>query len=285
MRSVVAVVLLLCAATPSSAQRPDPLFLGLLRSDGVVLPYAAYNAQQWQALPYDSIPRELRYVDGWRLALSDGSLHQVIAGSLVHFVDGDTFYEAWGQLTGFHPRPSEYRSFPVGRIGFALSGPAETVHMISVLDPEVHRRIASLVVAELNLRDTITHSYTSGERLDREEVLRTPVQLQVLERTSAPVLGGYLYHIGAERHLPSCEMRAFEALIHEVDGEFRLIRQRLEAADCDGKGRTALRVFGVVPLDGRSYIPAEEYGWEHSERLLLELTPQGISEVLRIQGE
>jgi hypothetical protein len=70
------------------------LIVGLLRSDGIVLPFAAYGDGNWTRLDRDSIPRSIiQYDNNWYHAVSEDSFQPLTAGSIVRFVLGDEMYE------------------------------------------------------------------------------------------------------------------------------------------------------------------------------------------------
>lgn len=105
------------------AQETESLRVGLLRSDGIAVPFARYSASGWTRLPFDSIPSELRDSLGpWHLVTAEGEMQVLSAGSLLYFdpSSSETWYEAWGQVTEFAPR-SFSDGFPMRRVGALLS--------------------------------------------------------------------------------------------------------------------------------------------------------------------
>lgn len=92
----------LCAppAQPS-AQASEGLVVGLLRADGIALPFARYSDGTWPRLPYHSIPAAFD-AGSWLLLPSraaGGRVQRLVSGSLVYFDPSsrETWYEAWAR--------------------------------------------------------------------------------------------------------------------------------------------------------------------------------------------
>ena len=54
---------LLQLASPAAAQSADSVLVGVLRTDGIVVPYTVYAEGRWAWLPWDSIPLTIRRRD------------------------------------------------------------------------------------------------------------------------------------------------------------------------------------------------------------------------------
>lgn len=272
-----ALTLAAVIAAALQGQISHPLTVGLLRSDGVVLPFAHWGGLQWATLPREELPSPALHIDRWYLSVSGGGFRALKAGSIVRFVDGDNFYEEWGQLTDFAPRQFETRSFPRPRIGLVLSRPERVVHLQAVRrgDP-VARRLIALVRAELDRQDSATTRRMSGNTLSAAERARLPMRMVTLEASTTRVRGERVYFYVAERQYPGCESGGLEGLALESNGAVRLVGPRFDLGDCEGKGRTQLRLYGILLLAGGVFLIGETSEWEASTRVVLELTASGV---------
>jgi hypothetical protein len=287
LTKTLAAALTFAAVTSAGvpAQVSHPLTVGLLRSDGVVLPFAHWGGLQWATLPREELPSPALHIDRWYLSTSGGGFRALKAGSIVRFVEGDTFYEEWGQLTDFAPRHFEVRSFPRPRIGIVLSRPERVVHLQPVGrgDPAA-RRVTALVRAELDRQDSATTKrFMSGNTLSAAERVRLPMRIVTLEASAARVRGERIYFYVVERQYPGCESGALEGLALEIKGTVRLVSPRFQLGDCEGKGRTTLRLDGILVLAGGVFLIGETSEWEGSTRVLLELTASRVREVVPLR--
>jgi hypothetical protein len=277
-----ALALAAVANAPLQAQISHPLTVGLLRSDGVVLPFAHWGGVHWTTLPPDEIPGPALHIDRWYLSTRGGGFRVLKAGSIVKFSDGDNFYEEWGQITDFAPRHFEVRSFPRPRVGVVLSRPERVVHLRPVPqgDP-VARRITALVRSELDRQDSATtRRVMSGNTLSAAERMRLPVRIVTLDASAERVGGERIYFYIAERQYPGCESGALEGLAVESKGAVRLVSPRFQLGDCEGKGRTTLRLDAIVPLREGVFLIGEASEWEGATRVVLELTASGVRGVV-----
>ncbi|MFN2564393.1 MAG: hypothetical protein ABR499_05195 [Gemmatimonadaceae bacterium] len=278
---IVAAALAAVAPAPADAQGTRPLTVGLLRADGFALPFAHWGGVEWTTLRSDSLPIDVHYVDRWYLSTGNG-FRPLTAGSMVSFMDGDNFYEGWGQLTDFSPRRFEPRSYPRPRVGVVLSRPERLIHLRSVgrSDP-LRAQISRLIRAELDRQDSATvQRFMTGSTLSARERTRLPVRLAKLEASHERVSGERIYLYVAERDYPGCETGALQGFALEKNGALRLVSPQFELSDCEGKGRARLTIEAILPLPEGVFLLGEESGWESATRVVLEMTPSGIRRVV-----
>jgi hypothetical protein len=278
---VAAAWLAIALRPPVEAQSPQPLTVGLLRTDGVVIPFARWSSNVWTTLPQHSpVDRHALGVDRWHLGTANG-FRSATAGSVITLLE-DSGYDSWGQLTDFSPRRIDGGGYPVPRVGVVLSRPERLVH----LRPVEHRdaigaRLRSLIRAELDRQDSATvQRYMPGNTLSGAERTRLPIEIVKLDAARDRVRGERVYFYVAERQYPGCESGQLQGFAVETSGVVRLVSPRFALGDCDGKGRTRMTVHAILPLDEVVYVIGEVAGWEGVTRVLLELTPSGVRQLV-----
>jgi hypothetical protein len=270
--------------TTGACQRSEPLLVGLLRADGIVVPFACYVADSWQAV--ESIPRSISRVDRWYVTLPDSSSRWVRGGSLVQFTDGDSWRENWGQVTDFAPREIEPFSYPVARLGVALSQERELVSMklLSTDDPQ-RARLLRLIRGDFDRSDTTTRRFSHSEDLSASQQVALPIRLATAARSARAVAGVRPVLVRVERAYPGCEIAALEGIVVEQEGKLSLLGPRFERYSCSEYGKTLTFPYALMPLDESAYLITEESSWEYSEKVILRITPTAVNTVVRFAAQ
>ena len=292
---------LLWLASPAAGQQPDTLLVGVLRADGIAVPYAAYAEGRWTWLPWDSIPTAVQRRSGepWYLIRPDQPPLAIRGGSVVRFTGGDTMYEEWGVVTDHAPRKPADGLYPIARLGAVLSRPGPAVAFLPVEpgSPEAERHLELLRArfdgAEAQaLTSEAPEAGADRGRLGHPGSLeirrRATLRLTTLYRSADPVGEGYLTYAVLRRVYPvpaggevSCEaISELGAWVHEREGELSLIEDALTLDNCTEMQLSAAHPHAAVLLDGRTFLLIEHSAYEGSEHAVLLLDGGVLSEAL-----
>jgi hypothetical protein len=278
MRSLLtAAALGVSLVRPIAAQTTEPVTIGLLRSDGLAIPFAHWDSTGWTTLPTDSIPWLAHHIKRWYLGGSGA--RRLAGGSLVKPLDG---YDGWAQVTDFSPRRIDDVGYPISRVGMVLTRPARVIRLQPAEKKHaLTTRLTSMIRAEFDRRDsaTVRRSMT-GNNLSAGERTRLPMRFAKLELSRERVNETRIYFFVAERDYPGCETGALEGFAVEKDGDLRLVGPRFDLGDCDGKGRTRLTIYGLLPQREGVFLVGEESQWEAVTRVILELKSDAIRRVV-----
>lgn len=297
-RDTVAIEL---SETVDVADLETSLIVGLLRSDGIVLPFAAYGDGNWTRLDRDSIPRSIvQYDDDWYHAVAEDSFQALTAGSIVRFLSGDAWYEPWGQITDFHPRAIPYYK-PVDRVGMVLSEARRVQLMRRVETDLVPAQLIALIREEFERTERSAALREAPGY--REGVLRLGHPVDSTARAKEPLLfptfyhgkfggdGAMLYYFLAKRAYPVVPnekpgysayepFTVFQGWVLSRGGSYALSQPRMTLTCCSGMDVGGLKPFAVLTLGKRHFVIAETWGWEYGEKTILEVKGSGIETVL-----
>lgn len=292
----------LLAAAPLGSQAAGPLLVGVLRADGVAVPYAAYERGRWSRLPWDSVPDAVALHDGpWYQVRAHAPDRRLRGGSVVRFTGpGDLNYEAWGVITDFAPRrlPDPQR-FPVARAGAVLSRPHPAVafeplppgapegrRLFGLLAPEFERREAQQLAG--GDPGVAPDRARLGHPRARSARAGAPLRLVRAYRTEAPVNGRGLFYAVLRRTYPPFvrgntyygPRTVLGAWVGEERGRLRLFGAALQLDTESEMQVSVAEPFVALAFGGRAYVLAEFSGYESTERTVLEVGPAGAARVL-----
>ncbi len=289
IRAMALAALLALAGAPAGAQTRDTLVAGILRADGIALPFAAYARGRWSRIPFSAVPLSIeRYRGAWYHPRPGAPPLRLATGSVVRFISGDDFYEEWGVVTDYAPRRAARPGFPVERAGVVLSQPHPAVlfHALPAGSREARRMVAALRASfdALEAREMDTAAgqgdrTRTGHPLARSRRTAFPLRARTVYRSAAPRAGARLYHVALRRAYPAprgaavpCEaLSDLEAWVAERQGRLEVLEAELRLGSCTEMHLRALEPFAAVTLGTRTFILAETFGYESSERTVLEL--------------
>lgn len=270
-------------AESRSAGGPESLFVGVLRADGAIVPYASYAGGEWKRLPGDAAPDGIALAHRrWYYVRSDG-LAPLQAGSIVRFTGSHTWYEGWGVLTDFPARLVDQSSFPIPRLGAVVSQPISAVAFQATTDdgPEILTVLRSEFERqeEEQLRSTPSfgHPQTPAARRLR------PIRREAIYRTVAELGGGQVYYVILRREYSPVTkgggtlyrpMSVLSAWLFKDAGRFNVASASLQLDSGSEMQISTAQPFAALRLDNHEYVLAEFGQYEASDRTVLELTAQ-----------
>ncbi|MBI3493217.1 MAG: hypothetical protein HY047_15775 [Acidobacteria bacterium] len=301
-RAVVVAVGLL--ATLAAAD-PRPIFgVGVLRRDGVIIPFAAYDGKKWVAtwptptrlaltvpISVRSVPKRwwgpTKPLDTWQAWTANGSRAAMVAQP--DWVDVHCVRQV-GLRTDYTvasaPPPTEQ---PYPKDGLAVS-PPQPVEPIAILDPsaaEVRSFIPVLLDsfnrAEREVEDRFGHPIA---RRAREGVEPT------IEAAYAVGDGPRVYYVEALRsyrrlgqHAAECAGVGFGTgwFVRENE-KVRSLEMAVDVLPCTRRGASYMLPLGAMRISGRLFWLAQFAGWNHERFAVIEIKLKAVEAVVNVWG-
>ena len=315
---IISTLPLLGSARPGSnpAQRATPradqshwFFVAVLRSDGVVVPFATYWRGLWLApwQPPPGYPAEINSVSDlpnpwftkyeettptWYAAESGARRAVTLHASKLVGVDNYCSTN-WGLQTDYAGAKGEGGQHT--NVGIALSEPAGLVAPVR-LNPHsaeakpilslIHRRFEADERSWLARPDMASRAQLVPRAGVRER--RAPAVVN-LYRVAAGG-GRALYSFGAERRYPKprgaddpgCEsLSAFAGILSQDGRRLRFVERQFALSDCDATEVTYSLPLGLIRDGGREFLILQEQGYEDESYTILELRRGGLLRRLR----
>jgi hypothetical protein len=278
------------ASVPASPT--DRRLVGLLRSDGVVVPFAEQVAGQW-TLPGMTAPR-------------DGAPDLADAPA-AWFASGSTTPSWWlfVTLTGRAGTLTTSKTLQARSHCQSIWALASDLPAIPLKETEVHTAAGVAATGDTTLEPFVTLPNDSGEArrivawlksaFDRDEEAaakaapdrnprapaasdreRLPIAIERIVRSKSAVGGRALYYIEAVRHLPTnargsrddCGLQSFwTGWLSEVPatGELAILTSRLDLTDCDRKGSSSTIPLALLRSGGDTVVVAIDRFWESEQ--------------------
>jgi hypothetical protein len=299
------------ASAPRAQEESGELFVGVLRADGLVVPFVAY----WQGY----------WLTPWTKPAGSADDENSIADlTSAWFADEGDFPPVWYARTRAGRAPVRLRAsrlvksdnhcstnwalqtdLPGARkpgarhrenVGVAASAPHES-DAPARLDPRA-RDLAPLVALVRRSFDEEERATLAGRPRDAtreggpqgdarkesfppeaERRKRAPAVVKLYRHTASG--GRRLYYFEAERRYPkpagandrACENVSVLGgwLLQAGRAAPRLVEQHMTLTDCDAKEAASGRPLGLIRLRGREFLIQEEHGYESESYVLLEL--------------
>jgi hypothetical protein len=301
MRKFVGALVLAMLAAPAV---PDGAFaIGILRRDGIVVPFATYDGGRWSAhwpkpaieltVPIDlgSVPASWWGPPGplaaWEAWVGTDAPQSIRAGQ-PDWIDVHCFRQI-GLRTDYRasefPPPAGVQPYP--KDGLAVS-PPQPIERIQPVSPAA----AELAAAGPVLLD----AFNRAERKTAGKFAH-PVKPAARERI-APTLESVYAHGGEPRvyyveslreykkpDTGECELVAFGTgwLVRE-NAMFRSLSMVVDALNCNRQGASYMMPLGVVRLGTRVFWLAQFSGWDHERYVVIEPKARAVDAVVSVWG-
>ena len=295
------------------------LVAGIVRWDGVVAPFAAYHEGRWLPVHQRAFERRIDRapISSWYYFAPRGSKRIVRGGALVDSLECG-MYESWGITTNLDPSSLPWRelfeseearewageSCPISRIGLALSHDSTLIRMVEQDTAGMEaRRILELVRPLFDRRETDRIGpfepdsanparYWSGHPGTAAERARATLEISDLEsserrRPDDVRLSRFVVTRGyapVSRNGHQCpvdtSLEGFTVGNEHVVFIGSSVSLRGACSDAPGMQGQSVEPYGLLDLDGRSFLIAVQHDYEWSAPLILEIGGMGLTEVL-----
>jgi hypothetical protein len=278
--------------------------VGVLRRDGIVLPFAVFDGKRWSApwAPPDrdlAVPIDLRAVprrwwgvgaplDVWTLNLARGTqTARVVQPDWVdvhcaRYIGLRTDYQATAPVP---PRSEQ----PYPKDGLAISPPHD-VEPVQIVAPDADelRTLLPLVQSSFNEAERQVESRYGHpiKRRAREGLMPTIEAVYAYGDTPR------IYYIEATRSYRQLGQASGDcAGIGSATGWFvrdgsgaRALTMVVDLLNCDREAASYMLPLGVLRLDNRLYWVAQFSGWDHERYVVLEVKQRAVEVIVNRWG-
>jgi len=300
--TLLAVLLAPPPAPVGQAADPTPFLLGVLRRDGFISPFAAFDGKNWSApwpadLQYLKLPGSLEAVPGkwWGKAGARAELSLWADGvrrgaarlervAVVPVTCGTRLALKSDYTSRDTAPPPTVQPYP--KDGLAISG-TQTIDAIETVPntaPE-WSSIAMKLVAPADQAETASIDAIPDWKhpFARRERQKIPVQIEMLYRAPMDAAGWTAYYVEAVKRYPPGPEDDDCGLVTSVKGWIRsgpewkgqdLITARVTY--CDRKGLTFMFPLGLIETRGRNYWVYQLSGYNREMYFVVRPTPRDI---------
>jgi hypothetical protein len=305
LRLGIAGALLAAGAVLGAAGSSSHSFgVGVLRRDGVIVPFAAFDGKRWvQNWPLPDVealvPVSVRDVppkwwgptpplDRWQAwSTAEPQLLDVVQPDWVDVhctrqIGLRTKYKAAEALP-----PSTVQPYP--KDGLAIA-PPQSIERIAVIAPES---------AEMRALIPAVHQAFNNAERESEKKYGHPVTQRAREGRAPDIEAVYaagdqprIYYVEATRRYRSlgrsadeCDAIGFATGWFVRDGSgVRSLFTNVNILRCDRSGASYMLPLGVPRLAGKLYWLAQFSGWDHERYVVVEIKPKTVTAVLNVWG-
>jgi hypothetical protein len=304
--SVLGAVIGVAITAAAQVVPPAAFGVGVLRRDGVVVPFADFDGKHWRA----NWPAAKDHVD---VPVSVGS----VPGGWWGKAGPHDTWQAWirseNPVTARVTQPdwvavqclrqvglrTDYRSAevppdpqtqPYPKDGIAV-WPPQRIERIDIISPG--QLVPQPVVDAFNEAEETARRYERGQaprltsnRKARESI---PNNVEAIYVTGDPA-GTRVYYFEVSKHYgrrgDDCPLVTFGAgwFVRDGAGELRKLRFDVEVVDCERYGLLYMLPLGVVRLSNRLYWIAQWSGWDYEEYGIVEIKPKTAEDVIQVVG-
>lgn len=305
MRIAIGVVLL-AAALAAAESQPKPFGVGVLRRDGVIVPFATFDGKRWSHhWPEPSadltIPIDLRSVpsrwwgptgpiDTWTAwpGKAGGGTPRPVKVGQPDWIETHCLRQI-GLRTDYKPEepppPRTVQPYPKDGLVVSPDQPVEPIIWLSPLAPELDP-----------LKSELQSAFNRAERGPAGKVDH-PIETDERERMMPSIEAVYvlgdaprLYYIEAVRQYQSeyhreCQMMSFgTGWFLRENGTFRSVAMAVDVLDCDRHGASYMLPLGAIRLGTRLFWVVQFSGWDHERYVIIEPKLKSIDAVLNAWG-
>jgi hypothetical protein len=291
------------AVTVMFAAPPPAAFdVGILRRDGILIPFASFDGKSWSA-PWPAaqseatVPINIQSVpskwwgaagplDAWSVWLGPGTQRTV------HVTQPDVVDVHCSRHVGLR---TDYRSDqlvpppveqPYPKDGLALSPPqaVEPIEMVPTAGNDA-TKIANTMLAKFNEAEDHTVSGVGHPNGDRAHGVVPSIEALYAHGTEPRV-----FYVEAAREYDAlgsheCGAVAFGTswLVREA-GSFRVLALAVDEVSCDRSGASFMLPFGVLRIGGRVFWVVQFSGWDHERYAIVEPKAKSVDAPVSVWG-
>ena len=300
-----AVVLLSMLGVVLVAAEPQnpPFAAGVLRRDGVVIPFAVFDGKSWSVrwpkptldltVPTDvgSVPEK------WWGATGPLDTWYAVIGSAaprpIKVVQPDWVEAHCVRQIGLHtdyrsdqlPPPPTEQPYPKDGLAIAPSHPVEPITIVPPAGPEAAAMIAELKAAFNRAERGPASKVDHPAERDFRETIDPKIEAAYAHGTEPRV-----YYVEATREyqtfgLHDCAIMSFGTgwFVRE-NGKFRSLAMAVDVLGCDRQGASYMLPFGVVRTGTRLFWLVQFSGWDRERYAVIEPKMKSVDAVLNVWG-
>jgi len=297
-------VLALAASLAAADVKPGVFGVGVLRRDGIIVPFATYDGKRWAdnwPLPdlQLNVPIALRDVPskwwGPTRALAEWQSWATKEPQTLRVVQPDWIDVHCTRQIGLRtdykpdelPPPRTVQPYP--KDGLVVS-PPQPVERIAILSPD-SQEVRTAMPA---LREAFNHAERSMENQYGHPIPRRSREGHDPEVEAIYAVGEHprIYHVETSRRYrllgqkaDDCEAIAFGTGWFAADGaQVSSLHMRVDLLNCDKRGASYMLPLGAMRLRGSLYWLAQYSGWDDERYVVVEIKEKSVKVALNTWG-
>lgn len=304
------LALALAAAVAISGDARPALGLGVLRRDGVLIPFASYNGRAWSAdwpgpnsnvvfpISLADIPRRWWGAAGpsasWTAWLTDGTTRPLALQRPEHL---RVFCATGlGVRTDYDGGAFDPREPTIPKAGLAIAGDAKLLPVtpISLLAQDAKRMVAA-ITDDFNKEEKLAASHFTSwmHPFDEESRKGYPIELEAFYRAREKTPSGewFTSYVEAVRRFPAqagdhdCGLITFvRGWVIERDGHKPVIDVGARITYCDRADVSFMLPFGRLLIDAEPYWVYQISSWRDEIYGVSRSRPEEVRPVLAVAG-
>jgi hypothetical protein len=283
-----------------------PFTIGVLRRDGYVMPFAAFDGRRWQApwpadLSTKELPISIQSIDPewwgrgasppksmtlWNDGKPRGEL-QLMAPAFVPLRCGKRL----GLRTNYYPAevPPPPLEQPFPKDGIVVSGPqkVDVIESVAAASPE-RQAVAVAVAEEFDKEENLAASDFTNWRhpMRRQDRRKIPIEIEALYRAPMDQPGWTAHYVEAARRYPATGdddcglLTTARGWLRTGPKGQREVELGAQITYCDRYGLTFMLPLGLFKLNSGSYWVYQVAGYESESYLISKPTPRQNERVL-----
>jgi len=300
-------------ARTASDTLDDAFIVGVLRPDGVIVPFAQYAHQKWtnpwhssqsddQADQSDTIadlPKPwfeslLKESNEWYFWSASGEATTLRTSRTVQVCSH--CQQVWGLLSDYpHPKEPE-KNACVRNLGIVLSEKrqARTMEKLTADSPD-WKQVTTFIGPEFDLAERVGLSGLVDQQYSAqipaaEERAKVPLLILNLYRSQLADGGQLLFYFEASKEYAKPSAANDAAcnnisllggwVLRDAQGNLTLLDFQFEPTDCDMKEGGRILPFAIVQVNGKTFAIVEEDSYEGEGYNILEIREDSVHHVL-----
>jgi hypothetical protein len=307
--AIIGALLLAAASLGAAEPRTEAFAVGVMRRDGVLVPFAAFDGKRWVATWFAptremQIPINLQSVPKswwgpttpqpewqlWPLPPGGAAARTVrvtqpdwVQTHCLRQIALRTDYRAERPIPPWSEQP-----YPKDGIAIAPGQPIERVDVVAPQSAEAQ-----------DLRGVVTAAFDKAER-DLAGRFTHPIKTEAREKVAVNLEAVYAfgasprfyyvesargYRVDDPKAADGCAM-AFGTgwFIKDADNRVKKLDMVVDLLPCSMDGATYMLPFGVVHAAGRAFWLAQYSGWKHERYMVIELKKNNVEALVATYG-
>jgi hypothetical protein len=308
-RTALLVALALLGGIPLIGQGKTTFGLGVLRRDGILIPFAAYNGRAWTAdwpgldstelpISLDSVPRRWWGAPGpaasWTAWLLDGSKRPLVLKKPAHLRVFCTTH--LGVQTDYEATEFDLRDPTIPKDGLAIAGSAELLPITPIsLHSQDARKIVEAITDDFNKEEKAAAArFIAWSHPFDEPIRKTyPIELEAFYRSreSSPSGTWVTNYVEAVRRFPArpsdreCGLITFvRGWVLEREGKDPVIDIGARITYCDRADVSFMQPFGRLVIDREPYWVYQMSSWRDELYGVSRVKPDEVRAVMAVAG-
>lgn len=309
-RAVPLLALAVAAAVPISADVRGSFGLGILRRDGVLVPFGSFNGRAWTAdwpgpdssvifpIGLGDIPRKWWGAPGpspsWTAYLTDGTTRPLTLQKPEHMRVFCT--STLGVKTDYDGGAFDPREPTVPKSGLAINGDVKLLPVVPVsLLSQDAKKIAEAIADDFNKEEKLaaSHFMAWSHPFDEDQRKSYPIELEAFYRAREATPSGQWItsYVEAVRRFPAreqdheCGLITFvRGWVLERDGHKPVIDVGARITYCDRADVSFMLPFGRLLIDREPYWVYQISSWRDELYGVSRVKPEEVRPVLAVAG-